>query len=387
MVSRAALFALAASLVITIVGASGADGVSGRLGGDFPAFYAAGEIVAEGDWDALYEPDRQLAAQESLFGDSEGSFLYFAYPPHVAPLYRPLAALPYRVAYGVHTLVMVAALVAALALIRPMIGVVDRNFELSVTLTLLSYPMMRATTGGQNTALSLLALAAMWRLLTDERDVQAGLVLALLLFKPQLAIPMALLVVVGRRWRTVGGFAVGAAAVWAFGATLMGADWVAAWWGDVSAFASLDADVNGHNAISWLGVAEGIFGAGTAMALAIGWPLAAVTGVVAAFVWNRDDVDLTTKVAVGIFAAVMASPHAMFYDAGLLVIPCLLVADRLGSRAAKPLALAFAASWLHLGASAVGVAPLFFVIVALAGWAAVAVTRAEFFRAALSPRQ
>jgi hypothetical protein len=382
--SRAALVALAAALVISVVGASGADGVSGRLGGDFPAFFAAGEIVADGDWTELYDPDRQLAAQEELFGDTEGSFLYFAYPPHVAPLYRPLAALPYRAAYAVHTLVMLAALVVALALIRPMVDLVRNHFELTVTITILSYPMLRATTGGQNTALSLLALAAMWRLLSDDHDIAAGFVLALLLYKPQLALPFVGLLLVSRRWQAIGGFAAGAGAVWSFSASLMGTQWVTGWWAEVSAFASLDADINGHNAISWLGAAEGIFGSGTAGALLVGWPLAAATALAAAFVWSRNEVGLAPKMAVGVFAAIMVSPHAMFYDAGLLVIPCVIVADRLGHRAAVALAIAFTASWLHLGASAVGVAPLFFVIVGFGSWAVLTLARAEFFRRALT---
>ena len=115
--SRAALLAVVAAFTISVIGATGADTVSGRLGGDFPAFYAAGSIVADGDWNELYSADRQVEAQSALFPEADGSYLYFAYPPHVAPLYRPLAALDYRLAYAVHTVAMVAALLVALSLI------------------------------------------------------------------------------------------------------------------------------------------------------------------------------------------------------------------------------------------------------------------------------
>ncbi len=368
--SRAVLAAVVAAFVISVVGASGADGVSGRLGGDFPAFYAAGSIVAEGDWDRLYDPDRQLAAQAELFGDSEGSFLYFAYPPHAAATYRPLAALPYRAAYAVHSVAMATALVGALWLLRPVSRVVRSHFELVATASLLCYPMLRAVTGGQNTAMSLLAIAAVWRLLDDDRDVAAGLTLALLLYKPQLAVPVVGLLLIAGRWRAVAASLGGAAAVWSVGAALMGAGWLSTWWSDVSAFAELDADINGHNAVSWLGAAESIFGSGSSTARVVAGPLMLATVVGAVMVWRRREVALATQMAVAVCAALMVSPHAMFYDAALLVVPALVLVDRLGHRAIAVLATLWVASWAHLWADAVPVAPLFFVVVAFVGFAA-----------------
>ena len=55
--SRAALFAMVIAFTISVVGASGADGVSGRLGGDFPAFYAAGSIAARSSGVLVELPD------------------------------------------------------------------------------------------------------------------------------------------------------------------------------------------------------------------------------------------------------------------------------------------------------------------------------------------
>jgi hypothetical protein len=367
--SRAALFAVIAAFTISVVSATGADTVSGRLGGDFPAFYAAGSIVADGDWAELYAADRQREAQAALFPEADGSYLYFAYPPHVAPLYRPLAALDYRAAYAVHTIVMVAALMVALSLIRPMVAVVRDNFELVVTASLLFYPMLRAITGGQNTALSLLAIAATWRLLFNHQDVSAGFVLALLLYKPQLAIPLIGLLLIARRWRAVGAAGVGAAAVWAFGAVAMGTNWVSIWWSEVSGFAAADADVNGQNAVSWLGFAEAVAGAASPAARAIALPLMAATGLALIWVWRRPEFGLNIQIAAASLGIVMMSPHAMFYDAGLLVLAGIVVIDRLGPRACLPIALGWAAAWLQIGAGGFGVAPLFFVIVAIAVWA------------------
>ncbi len=357
--------------MVSVLGGSGSGTLSGRLGGDFPAFYAAGSIVADGDWAHLYDPDRQLAEQAELFGDTGGTdYLYFAYPPHAAALYRPLAALTYRTAYVVHTLAMVAALAGALALMRPMVATVRRHFTVALAGSLLLYPMLRAVTGGQNTALSLLALAATWRLLHDDRDTAAGVVLALLLYKPQLALPLIGLLALARRWRAVAAALAGAGVLWALGAALLGAGWVGSWWASVSDFAVQDAEVNSHNAISWLGAAEAVLGAGTGLARLVALPLVAATVAWLVWLWARARVDLATRMALTCVGLILISPHAMFYDGGLLVLAAVVAMDRLGAEATMPVALAWGAAWLQLGGEPLGVAPLFAVVVLWGGWLA-----------------
>ena len=362
--SRALAFAVAFAWVISLVGSGGADAAAGRLGGDYPAFYAAGSIVADGDWAELYSPDRQLAAQEDLFGaDEEGAYLYFAYPPYVAKLYEPLAALDYRLSYAVHTLAMAAAAVGALALLRPVVPLVARRFELIAIATLLFYPMLRAVTGGQNTGLTLLLLAAAWRSLHDDNDALAGVAIGLLLYKPQFTVPLLGLLLLRRHWKAVATGVATGALLWVAGAVTMGSGWMAAWWDDVSAFAEADADVNGHNAISWLGFAEGVLGAGALSARVVAAPLVLATIAGLMWVWLRRDLDLNARMAFAVAGIVLLSPHAMFYDAGILVLPAVVLVAT-SARATAPVTLMWALAWTQAGASALGFAPLFVILVA-----------------------
>ena len=361
--SRAALFAVVAAFAISVLGSTGADTVSGRLGGDFPAFYAAGSIAGDGDWAQLYDPDRQLAEQARLFPESDDSFLYFAYPPHAAAVYRPFAAMDYRVAYVLHSVLMAGAAIAAVSLIRPMVPVVRKHFELVASAVLLFNPILRAVTGGQNTALTLLGVTATWRLLHDEEDVAAGLVVALLLYKPQVAVPLAGVLVLARRWRAVGAIGAGGLVVWGVGAVLMGTGWVSTWWTEVRAFAELDADVNGHNAISWLGVSEHLLGAGSGVAYIVAAPLVVATVAMVCFVWLSSRFDLAVRFAITTAGILLMSPHAMFYDAVLLVVTAVVALDRLGARAIPVVAAVWAGSWLQMGAESLDFAPLFVLIV------------------------
>ncbi|MDH3738614.1 MAG: hypothetical protein OER92_05420, partial [Alphaproteobacteria bacterium] len=52
--SRGALFALAVAFVVILVSGSGTDTLTGRVGGDYPAFYTAGQIIADGQAETLY---------------------------------------------------------------------------------------------------------------------------------------------------------------------------------------------------------------------------------------------------------------------------------------------------------------------------------------------
>lgn len=368
--SRAVLFAVLVAFVISVAGGSGNEAAAGRLGGDFPAFYAAGTIVAEGDWATLYDPARQLEAQAGLFEDDDDGFLYFAYPPYVASLYRPLAGLDYRVAYTLHTVAMAAAVVGALAVLRPTISLLQRDFEVCVTATVLFYPLFRAATGGQNTALTVLLIAVCWRALHDDQDLAAGVAIGLLLYKPQFALPLMGLVLLGRRWQATASAVATGALLWAVGAAVMGGNWLAAWWSEASDFAALDADVNGHNAVSFLGFAEGLWGAGSAVALLTGGPLAVASGAALAWLWWRGIGTLDARMAATIAGVVLLSPHAMFYDAGLFALVGLVVVDRLGPRAHVPVAAVWALAWSQQLASAIGVAPLFFLVVGAGAWSA-----------------
>src|SRR4051812_30744108 len=84
-VACALLLALGVAFLISVLGGSGTTAAVGRLGGDYPAFHAAGEMVLAGDGDHLYDPHRQAAAQAPYYGDDDdGGYLPFAYPPVVA---------------------------------------------------------------------------------------------------------------------------------------------------------------------------------------------------------------------------------------------------------------------------------------------------------------
>lgn len=324
---KALLGALALAFVIVLASGSGSDTASGRVGGDFPAFYGAGTIVNDGDLDRLWDLPTQQAAQADLLGD-EGGFIMFPYAPHVAAAYAPLAHLPYRLAYGLHTALMVGFLVGALHLLRPLVTVVDRYFPLTLAATSTAYPVFVGVGGGQNLALTLFLLAAVWRTLHDDREALTGLALAILLFRPQYALPLVGLLLLGRHWRAVAWATVGGAGVWLANALLLGPTWATDWLDGVQPLLEADAEVNATNEIAPIGFLHALWGTDSSAALAVGGAVSVTVVATLVTVWWRGRFDLAGRFAVTTVGLLLIGPHTIYYDSSLLVFATLVLVDR-----------------------------------------------------------
>src|SRR5260370_239739 len=83
-------------------------------------------------------------------------------------------------------------------------------------------PVVAAFMQGQDSVILLLLFSGAFTLISSGRMLPAGFLLGLGLFKFQIVLPLALLFLIWRRWRFVGGFALSAAAVFAVSFCLVG---------------------------------------------------------------------------------------------------------------------------------------------------------------------
>ncbi len=363
----ALLAALAAALLLAVV-TYDRDHPTTRLGGDYPSFYAAGKIALAGEWDELYSADRQAEEQAGLI-DDEGGYLYFSYPPFVAGVYSGLAAFDYRLSFLIHTLLMTAALVAAIRLLWPWLESVGWPLSALLVLALAFYPLLRAVPGGQNTALSILLLALAVRLEHDEAPFWAGLALAGLLFKPQFGVVIVPLLLLTRRWRVLAGWLTGAGILVVVSALLMGGMWLTDWWEQAAAFRDQNVAANGANFVSVPGFFENLLGMGDTTAFVIGYAVAAGFGLaVAYFWWRHPRSHHLERYALAAAAVVLAAPQTLYYDAGLLLIGLAAVAAAFSGRGAILVGSLAALSWVHLAADDLGWSPLGPLVWAGAGW-------------------
>src|SRR4029079_12496622 len=92
---------LAASLIAAVYVVATSDGLNDRfgrpLGTDFSNVYAAGTYVLDGQPAAPFDPARQFAREQAIFGAST-QFYGWHYPPFFLALAAILALMPYALA-------------------------------------------------------------------------------------------------------------------------------------------------------------------------------------------------------------------------------------------------------------------------------------------------
>ena len=327
--ARALIFALVLALgLATVVGAGIGENVdqvanatedAPRLGGDYPAFFGAGSIILDGDLESLYVEDRQIDAQVGLL--SAGGYLAFAYPPHVAAVYAPLAALPFQPSYLIHTLIMAASYFATLRVLAPIVPIISRWRLPLLAAGFTFYPLAIAIGGGQNAALTVLGFAIIWRALHEDREWVAGFVAGLMMYRPQYALAAIGLMLLSKHWRAVGTAAATTVVTWAGTAVFFGLNWLPEWLEAVVPFVERDAEVNADNSISALGFFQALLGVESTLALVVGLAIAGSVVVTLMFLWSQPErFALSHRMAALAIGSVIISPHANFYDAAVLVI-------------------------------------------------------------------
>ena len=200
-------------------------------GRDFVNLWTAGRLIGEGRALYVFDPARFMAAHHRLFSPRL-PFHFWSYPPPALLLAAPFALTPgyfaALVAWSVATWLLL--LPAAWAITAPELAgraaPPRRRWAEAALLALC--PAVATNIGlGQNGALSaaLLLGGLAW---LDRRPLAAGALLGLLVFKPQLALLLPVVVLAGRRWRVMAGAAASAAAVLALATAAFGfASWSA----------------------------------------------------------------------------------------------------------------------------------------------------------------
>lgn len=156
------------------------------MGGDFPMFYLSGKAVWEHRTADLYNLQANHHDLHQLFpGLASQSVLPYRYPPFVAMLLSPLAALPYGVALVVWISFQIGCGIAAFAIARRELGVLRSEWKQSLLIMSLGFPLVwEAILGGQASLLAVLIVVASEVLLRKKHWFWAGVILGLAAYKP-----------------------------------------------------------------------------------------------------------------------------------------------------------------------------------------------------------
>lgn len=362
---RFVLAAIAIAFIIAVLSGNGASTLTGRLGGDYAAFYGAGRIISEGKAGELYNWKQQLDAQEGLFPGTQRGFVPFAYPPYVSLAYLPLSLLPYRLSYVIHSFLLVGGLLMTLHLIRPMNTHIDRHYLFAFTLLLFFYPILRSVLGGQNTVFTLLLIVSSWRAVEDGHEFWAGFFIGLLLFKPHFSLPMIGLYVLSGRWRVGISSAITVFFLYIIGALMQGPTWVALWFKYADWVIHTSMAFEANKAISWLGFFRALLGVNSIFASIIGWTMSLGTVLGISWIWyvGGRRANLTAQMGIAVPCLLLIPPHVYYYDAGLIFFAYAVLVTKHLKRKTELVVTIWLFGFSQVLSGLIGISPLFLVTV------------------------
>ena len=189
-----------AILAYLITTASGTLDWRGRpIGTDFSQVWTAGRMVLDGRAAEVWNWDAHRAVQEAFHGPRLAEWYGWHYPPPFLLVAAALATMPYLLALFVW---QAATLLPFAWLMRRFTGRPEAwLFVLAAPVTLV------CIMHGHNGFLTALLLAGGLMLL-EKRPFAAGLLLGCLVYKPQFALVLPLLLLVLWNWRAIAGAAV-----------------------------------------------------------------------------------------------------------------------------------------------------------------------------------
>ena len=205
---------------------------SSTVGQDFRAFFAAATVVAHhGDpynWPTLAATEYRLYdAPKGLVPGNPAYYEFLAFPegPWLAYGMVPLTNLPWQVAYAIYASLLGLILLAISFLTLTMLGWSRQRAALGAGCTLLCAVGFINLFMGQVSVIVFAALIAAWWLARNGRPFLAGAVLVLVWVKPNIGLPLALVLAlleptVARR--VLSGFVVASAGAFGLMAAIMG---------------------------------------------------------------------------------------------------------------------------------------------------------------------
>ncbi|MGZ0218637.1 MAG: hypothetical protein ACKVIY_06420 [Acidimicrobiales bacterium] len=128
-----------------------------------------------------------------------------------------------------------------------------------------------------------------------------GAAVALLLFRPQYALPMLGLLFLGRHWRSVGTACIGATIVYAINAAMAGPGWISIWINGVRPLLKADVEPNAVNEIAPVGFLHAVLGADSTIAMIVSGAIFVGIGLAlfaVLIMLDRQLIDVRTTMAI-----------------------------------------------------------------------------------------
>jgi alpha-1,2-mannosyltransferase len=333
LVAIALLIASAAGFLFLVVTAhDGIDRQGRPLGTDFSNVYAAGTYVLDGQPDRPFDPRRQYAREQAIFGAAT-PFYGWHYPPYFLFIAGALAKMPYGLALTVwqastlvlYLLMMWGIVTSPSPRVRgegrvegpstPAESFGNAPSSGFLLLLALAYPAVLINIGhGQNGFLTA-ALLGGALIVLDRRPLVAGILIGLLVYKPQFGVMIPLALAAGGYWRSIAAAAftvalLTLAATLAFGPQVWHSFLAST---EFSRTVVLEQGDTGWQKIQSLFSWARMWGAPVPLAYALQGALTVALGAAIIRLWRGATSPLLKSAALCL-AAILATPYSLDYD-------------------------------------------------------------------------
>jgi alpha-1,2-mannosyltransferase len=296
---------------------------------DFTVYVAAAHLVAIGHGGAIYSFPVLTGEQHRLFHAlllprSEAVFLY---PPFVAVVLAPLAALPYTAAYTVWIAVNSALVVWVLFALRRYLRARGQAELLWWLAGLSFFPVFAGVVQGQLSIVVLAVLTWYFLALHADHDRVAGAALAVALIKPIYVVPLLLVLLLHRRWHTLVSFAATAIGLLLLPMLVLGTGSVGSYVSTLREASGWHTEAGGFAPASnqnYWGFTHLLLQGGPATAVQVGMSVISLGALALVAVRRRE---VAAPFGLALVVGVLVSPHVLLHDLSLL-LPAAAIALR-----------------------------------------------------------
>jgi alpha-1,2-mannosyltransferase len=312
-IAAAILIASVAGFAFLVLTAhDGIDRQGRPLGTDFSDIYAAGTYVLDGNPTGPFDPPQQHAREQALFGKAT-PFYGWHYPPYFLFVAALLAEMPYGLALTVWQAATLALYLLTIWMIGSAVSRVAGRAELF--LLALAFPAVLINIGhGQNGFLTA-ALMGGALVALERRPVLAGILIGLLIYKPQFGLLIPIALIAAGQWRAIAAAATTIALLTLVTTLVFGPQ---VWPAFLASGDYVRTVVLEHGGIGWYKIQSllswaRMWGAPIPLAYALQAVLAAMLGIAMVRLWHSA-APHALKAAALCLGAILATPYTLDYD-------------------------------------------------------------------------
>jgi hypothetical protein len=307
---------------------------------DFTIFYSAGQIVRQGMGQHLYDEAVEWRVQHEVAPHvaSRKAALPYMHAPYEVLVFLPFSFFSYGKAYVLWNLTNLAILAALPVLLRPHLSALQHyRSPLWILSFLAFFPVFLTMLEGQDVILLLLFYTLAFVALKKNAWFSSGCWLALGLFRFQLVAPFLLVMLLKKKWRLLAGSLLTAAGLATISAAIIG-------WQGVIRYPHYIWSLEHHLGRSILpprdstnlrGLIEQVFASWANPSVILIVVVATSAGAILLLLlkWKciqqAEAQQLDLLFSLTLLVTLLVSYHGMLYDLTLLVLPVLVVLNRI----------------------------------------------------------